>query len=232
MILYYVILFIIILILFFLFLNIYYFIDFPDIKVSLDDIKKDLKTGDLILFSRHKFKYLFYYLQYNIQLWFSGNNKWGHIGLIFKSSNDDIYVVEFTNWSRRKHKGLKIRSLEKYLEAYHDLHDAHFGIRKISQAIPNSIIKKLIYQNKPFKFQYNIIIILFYCLTHYFNYTKISDKRLFCSSFIAHLLKESNVLNTHKSANNFFPKDFINELDFDYFLNKAYSYQPIIEFHI
>ena len=87
---------IIILILLFIFYLVLFVIDTKDDNEPVykyDDIKKNLKTGDIILFSCQYHGSLFNELEYIFRTKLLGS-MYGHAGVVIKKNNGEIYIAE------------------------------------------------------------------------------------------------------------------------------------------
>jgi len=166
----------------------------------------ELNTGDL-LFVRYD-NHLGYFMRA-----ISGS-VWTHSAMIYKDSNDNIYVMETANYPRSpkhksiKHKGVLFMSIYDWL-----IYNKHSNISVMKLESPEN---------------YNKDDILF-------NFSKIDDKELdafgpswlrlifkkeynskelneniTCYELVVHLLQESNIAEKTYSPSSYFPKDIIN----------------------
>ncbi|AGC01986.1 hypothetical protein H012_gp474 [Acanthamoeba polyphaga moumouvirus] len=209
-----------------------------EIEYNYKDIRKYLKTGDIILFSCKKHENFLDELQYFSRTTLLGS-EYGHVGLIMRE-NDKIYVVECTDnnhtgdyyaWRQNNYKkgGLRIIDLDILLKEYYKSHMGAYGIRFISEPIPNHIfldkIKK--YYNMTFESKLTLFTLAFIdiCISHDLS-SELADffadkNKLMCSEFTHDILHRCGILKSYPSKI-FWPHLIDNKL-FDSLHNSKYS---------
>ncbi|QGR53978.1 hypothetical protein [Moumouvirus maliensis] len=209
-----------------------------ELEYNYTDIRKYLKTGDIILFSCKKHENILDELQYFSRTTLLGS-EYGHVGLIMRE-NDKIYVVECTDnnhtgdnyaWRKNNYKkgGLRIINLDVLLKEYYKSHLGAYGIRFISEPIPNDIfldkIKK--YYDMPFESKFTLFALAFVdiCISHDISSELsniLADKnKLMCSEFTHDILYRCGILKPYPSKI-FWPYLIDNEL-FDSLHDSKYS---------
>ena len=233
----------IIILILFLFL---FFLFFLKKKENIDkmylykDIKKKMKTGDIILFSCRKHKSfidkIFFMTRTNVL----GSN-FGHVGLIIRNSKDKLYLLETNSpkqcctndyycfhENNKKTGGIRILPLDKILKEYSKKNDGIYAIRFISKEISNSLLMKKIYKYKHIQFQDVQVIILFAFFDFFISHkiaceiSKLFDNnKMICSEFLYNILYDCNVIRNYPSKL-FWPNLFVNEI-FDNITKIKYS---------
>ena len=114
--------------------------------VGLDDVRGDLKTGDIIMFHKTTRSGVLDTIEMDVLApLFFPENEFRHSGLVVRRG-DELSVVECTDEYHSGHdhaeyptggKGIREVALEPLLAAYtRDNGEPHFGVRFIPQAIP------------------------------------------------------------------------------------------------
>lgn len=201
------------------------------------DIRKMLKTGDIILFSCKKTKSFYKTLEYYFRTELLGS-EYGHVGIIVKN-NDKIFVVEcvapnvcadqyayhLNNFGKG---GVRIVELDILLEEYYRDNEAIFAIKFINKEIPYlTIMEKLKkYSNCIFDEKYKLFILGFIdiCISHSLCqkiFRKNGDK-IMCSEFVHSILKDCGILRQYPSKL-FWPHLVTRDEVFDLLQNVSYS---------
>ena len=182
---------------------------------SYQSIKDHLGTGDIILFSCQKHEHFFNSIEYYFRTHFVGS-EYGHAGIIIKD-NDELYLLECNDskntrsknmvWlNNRDQGGVRLAKFEEFIKKYHQKNDAVFGVRLISQKIPNQILLDNImkYQKITFldkKIAY-LLAILDNCVSHdlssYIS-KKCDPNRMMCTEFLHHFLNEIGIVSNYPS---------------------------------
>jgi hypothetical protein len=203
-----------------------------------DDIKKYLKTGDIILFTCQYFGSFFMELEYILRTKMLGS-VYGHAGIVIKKNNGKIYIVEVSNYdhcgfekahylNKFNRGGVRIINLETILKMYYKEYRGFFAVKFISQEIPYSkIMQKLKkYKNITFKSTRSIItlaltdILISHSLAEKIS-NSLSNNEMICTEFLYILLYDCNVLK-HYPPKLFWPH-LIETSIFDKLENIKYS---------
>ncbi len=181
-----------------------------------DKIKDKFKTGDILLFSCKKhsnpLKHVEYYMRTNLL-----GSIFGHVGIILRE-NDNLYMVECTDIghigekhahyiNNQKKGGVRIIKLEYLLKKYRKNYGGIFGVRFISEAIPNDIFFRELnkFKNKIFEDKKVVSLLAFtdICVSHGVatNFSKkFSDNdKIICSQFAYELLYQCGVVKDYQS---------------------------------
>lgn len=208
-----------------------------------NDIKKHLKTGDIILFSIKSHKNLIENFKYFTRTKLVGS-EYGHVGLIVRI-NDKIYVLECTDSGHTGDEfalhqnngigGIRMIDFDILSKEYIKKGATHYGIKFISQEIPLDVIKNNLkkYQNKTFE---NKAILTFLAiidegLSHEFA-TELSKNmcnkdKIMCSDFVHDILNESGVLKDYPSKifwPQLFERPIFNNLQKIKYTDKVYKF--------
>lgn len=188
--------------------------DYP--LYQYNDIKKKLKTGDIIFFSYTNHNSLCLKIQYFFRTKFLGCY-YGHVGLIYRYGNE-IYVVECTSdnhcaddkanrLNKKSKHGIRLIELDTLLYEYDKVNSALFSVKFISKEIPNNVFIKNLnkYNNIVFESKSLIFTIAFIDLVVANKISKYlldkirNDKRMTCGEFVHHFLYNCGVLKNYDS---------------------------------
>jgi hypothetical protein len=109
-----------------------------------EDIKNNLKTGDIILFSGQYYSGLCDEIKYLLRTKLPGSI-YGHAGMVFKT--DKTYLIEVCStqqpaieqsifMNNKKKGGIRLIELDIIIDAYHKECDGLFGVKYIDKEIP------------------------------------------------------------------------------------------------
>lgn len=180
------------------------------------DIKKNMKTGDIILFSCKKNKSIYQKVGYYVRTELIGC-EYGHVGIIVKK-DDKLYVLECVSddhcadiYAKYLNDcgdgGIRLINLEILLQHYYDDYDGLYAIKFISKEIPYEKIVKELKNYKDTKFQDKKKIFMLglidICISHNLSKKLLStdknNKILCCSGFVHHFLNRCGVLKDYPS---------------------------------
>ena len=127
--------------------------------VPLQDVRSDLKTGDIILFHKTSRNGILDTLELDfLAPLFFPENEFRHSGIVVRR-NDALSVVECTEELHSGHahavyptggKGIREVPLDPLLEAYtRDNGDPHFGVRLIGNEIPADVMMSTVREIGP-----------------------------------------------------------------------------------
>jgi hypothetical protein len=190
-----------------------------------NNIKNNLDTGDLILFSCDDF--ISKGIRYTL------SSKYSHVGIVIKGYNNKLYILEcdLTNsydyiTGKNPKKGAHLLDLSQKIEEY----DGHkFAYRKlIGNKIPRNKIKKTLKKAILIKFQDNWMSWMSaHFKSSFFSEICNNPYFMFCSEYVANVYQDFDIFK--KKTNPYFitPGDF----EFDNLpLNENYCFGPIINF--
>ena len=190
-----------------------------------NDIKNELDTGDLILFSCDDF--VSKGIRYTL------SSKYSHVGIVVKGYNDKLYILEcdLTNsydyiTGKDTKKGAHLLDLRQKIEEY----DGNkFAYRKlIGEKIQKSKIKKILKKAILIKFQDNMLS----WISAHFKISLTSELMnnpyfMFCSEYVANVYKDLNIFKPKTKPYLITPGDFENN---NLPLNPNYKFGKIINF--
>lgn len=154
-------------------------IHFSNQYVNSDNIINDLNTGDIVLFRSYKYSY-FSYLFYVLLLSSIQNIYFTHIGMIYKDSQGNIFIIEsndeskFCILSQKKKTGFQLGNFN----------DRIIKNKNNRIHIIKNNIHKYINQNKLHK-----------SINKYKNYS-FMENGVHCLSLIVKILEENNLLKS------------------------------------
>lgn len=193
-----------------------------------DNIKNNIKTGDIILFSCKNNRNLYNSIEYLLRTEFIGS-EYGHVGIILKDESNNLFVIECvandhcadkhaTYLNNYKKGGIRIIELEKILNEYCKENAALFAIKFISREIPYSIAinnlnkyKDITFENKGRLFILGIIDVIISNNIGKKLALKINNNKMCCSEFAHNFLYNCNVLKKYPSKI-FWPHLITNDL--------------------
>ena len=179
---------------------------------NYQDIRKNMNTGDIILFSFKKnnnslYKSLGYYVRTELI-----GSEYGHVGIIVRDkeklfvlecvSNDHCSDSKATYLNNYGQGGIRIIDLDTVLKDYEGL----YAIRFISKEIPyQTIMDKLEeYVDITFQDKKKIFILGFadVCISHNLSKKILSmtkERKIMCSGFVHHILNKCGALKDYPS---------------------------------
>lgn len=173
--------------------------------ISMDQLYKTCETGDLILF-RWSF----------VDVGFRLFSKYCHAGIIYKDKKGDLFIIEthpeeFDDDKKETEpkQGVNIYPLRQRINEYNG--SCYFAKlnRYTNLEINTDIIDQNIkeYKKIPFddSFKYN------YVKSWFFDQLKWKKQKrnvMYCSEFIAHVLKDLNIIHKNLDASSFSPSTF------------------------
>lgn len=181
------------------------------------DIKKKMKTGDIILFSCKKNNSIYQKLGYYVRTELIGC-EYGHVGIIVKK-NDKLYVLECVSddhcadihgeyLSGSGEGGIRLINLETLLHHYYEDYDGLYAVKFISKEIPLETVDNELQNYVGTKFEDKKKIFLLglidICISHNLSKklssnNKKEDKILCCSGFVHHFLNKCGVFKDYPS---------------------------------
>jgi hypothetical protein len=196
--------------------------------ISYKDIRDQLKTGDLILFSGKS------PIGRMIRLF--SNSKWSHLGMVIKVDDVDMLLLwESTSinntpdfYSRKISSGVQTTMLSERIENF----DGDIAVRFLQGEIPSEAkhkLKNLRYTLRGRPYESSKIELIQSLLD--MNGSSPNDADLssvFCSELIAEGLKAMGIMDQSARSNEFAPRDFGDNGDVDKYLNTGYTYTPEI----
>lgn len=206
----------------------------PENVITYDQIEPALKTGDLIFFNIHRHSNLFKYLVYKIRSVTITNYSWGHVGMIIRDYDGSLKLLDFNNRSDIE-TGCRLVDLKTLLIDYTKEYQGHYGIRQLSQPLKNSDVYRFYDNCKNYKFRSFWKLIIIYLMEKIFGhpiFNYADQDEMFCSEFIAELLRYNRVLRTKRQSFCFTPAEFEEEYDRKYLNTKEFSYSRTIPFII
>lgn len=201
-------------------------------KIPYEQLKEELKTGDLVLFSGQ------YKMSHTVE-WLE-QSKWSHVAMVIRlpGYNEPLLyeATALTNLPDLLHDdtitGPKVINLYERLVTYGQdvvpYKPPLYCVRKLSQALPEvsieilvSILNRLHGIPNPNTWQMIWEVIAG-------RYLKINTgkKHLTCSSFIAYTYEQLNLLKGNKPINGYMPKDFSTDGHLN--LNNVYLSKEIL----
>lgn len=193
--------------------------------VAYKTIRKDLKTGDVVLFSGKGG------ISEWIK-WFTGS-KWSHVGMVFRLDQyDSVLLWESTTLSNltdvetgKAHRGVQLVGLRERLATYSG---EKIAIRALNNPLKSSMLKKLgsfrsEMSGRPY--EENKLELLKSASDIMFE-NKEDLSSLFCSELVAEAYQQIGLLSNKKKdkpSNEFTPEDFSTEADQTLKLLKGYQ---------
>jgi hypothetical protein len=204
---------------------------------NYDDIKKNLKTGDIILFSCNQSdvsRNIVYYLRTELV-----GSPYGHCGLIYRD-NDGIWVLECvmeghsgdeyaTHLNDRRMGGVRFIELDILLKEYYKDNKSYFAIMFAADEIPNSHVMDNIeyYRDKTFESKIKLFFLggADVCVSNRFCrglHSLMEDEdKIMCSCFVHNILYRCGALKEYPSK--LFWPHLLNREDFRDLQNVKYS---------
>lgn len=177
-------------------------------KVEYSEIRNNLKTGDIVLFSGRDF------VSKLIQ--FGTRSKWSHVGMIYR-----IYQLDFvTLWesttlsdcvdldSGTKRKGVQLTALSDRVRYY----DGEIAIRQLENPVTlaNDRLLELRQKLKSKRYETSEAELI----KSAFDFAGLNNKpdlsSVFCSELVAEAYKKLGLLTDRLSSNEYTPSDFAN----------------------
>lgn len=176
-------------------------------KINLHNLDNICETGDLILF---RWRY--------VDVGFRLFSKFCHAGIVYKDKNNNLFIIEThpeefedNDKETEPKKGVNIYPLKSRLQEY----DGSCYLSKLIH-YPNLNINKNIIQTKindykkiPFDDNFRNNFVKFWFFDR-LGLKKSKRNVMYCSEFIAHILKDLNVINNDIDASSFSPTTFLN----------------------
>jgi len=197
--------------------------------VNYDDIRDDLKTGDIVLFSGMG--------RISDLIKFFSGSKWSHIGLVVKSDDFDMVLLwESTSLSSIDDiedgiakNGVQLVALSERIAQY----DGEISVRQFEGEITPDMLVALkefrrVSKNKPYeKSRWELASSLIDIGWFTENVEDFSS--IFCSELVAEALEKMGIMNGDLAANEFIPKDFFEGGRFEHYLNPGMVYGDEIQ---
>lgn len=179
------------------------------------NIKKYLKTGDIILFSCNKHNNKFDGITYYCRTMLLGS-EYGHGGIVIRDG-DKLFVLECTDIGHICEKdavylnnynrgGIRIIDMDILLKEYHNMYQGHYGVRFITEEIPNTDLIKYLSDYKNVIFENKKILFLLALSDIFISHdtarylTKFSSKdRMMCTEFVHSILYKCGVFKYYPS---------------------------------
>ncbi len=196
--------------------------------VAYAEMRKDLKTGDLVLFSGKGG------VSEWIK-WFTGS-KWSHIGVVLRLEDyDSVLLWESTTLSNiddvetgKAHRGVQLVGLRERLTKY--VGDT-IAVRRLNKGLTEPMLKKLgsfrsEVSGRPYE---ENKLELLRAASDIFRDNKEDISSLFCSELVAEAYQKIGLLSdarTAKPSNEFTPEDFSAECDQELKMLKGYELGP------
>ncbi|XWV24972.1 hypothetical protein QJ856_gp0807 [Tupanvirus deep ocean] len=199
---------------------------------DFNQIKRNFKTGDIILFSCNKHSSLLDRAAYYCRTEFLGS-PYGHCGIILRDGKN-LYLVEcttaeHTSYEKAMHLnnynkgGVRIIDLETMIQDYYNENGGFFGVKYIKEEIPNQIFfdnlmkyKESIFENKFLLFLFAIVDVIVsnsaakkFINLYYGPEDQDHSKRMMCCEFIYRMLKDCGAVMDYQ-AKLFWPYLFTN----------------------
>ena len=182
---------------------------------NYEKIKPKLKTGDIILFSYKKHHNAYDALSYYCRTSFLGS-RFGHAAIVIRKGKK-LYGIECTDinhvgendaeyFNNEKKGGVRIIDLDLLIKKYYEDYHGTFGVRFISQEIPNRKLIKhfsdydnVIFQDKGYV---TVLLIIDTFISHdiakyLLKYSK--ENRMVCTEFMHDILNKCGELNDYPS---------------------------------
>lgn len=183
--------------------------------VPLQDVRDDLKTGDIILFHKTTRAGILDTLELDfVAPLFFPENEFRHSGIIVRRG-DELSVVECTEEFHSGHtyavyptggKGIRQVPLEPLLDAYtRDNGDPHFGVRLIGNEIPSEVMMKSITEIGPVSYlkarrSAALFLSSFLLPTRVHAYLdRVFVSEMMCSEFVHRVLARCGALREYPS---------------------------------
>lgn len=181
-------------------------------KIKYENIRKELKTGDIVLFSGGGFISRF------IQV--GTLSKWSHVGMVYELPEHDMLCIwESTSLSSEKDlckgslfSGVQMSFLSERLKNYNG---NEIAIRKNSKTLTSDMLDALVafrqkVKHKPY--QQNKVELIKSALDGIPGLDNKEDlSSLFCSELLAEAYQEMGLLNNNIPSNEYTPKDWSSE---------------------
>lgn len=182
---------------------------------SINSTKLD--TGDLLFVSYDNS------LGYLMRTW--SKSKWTHVGMVYKSPDNKIFVMETANYPDRK--GVLFLPIGEWYRYNKKCEISVMKLRKPDNFDSNLLLKSFenIYDKKLDTFS-----ISWFRLLSKNQYTKDNlQENITCYEMVIHLLQEVNIVKKRYSPSSYFPIDIIeNRVEF----NSDFGYENLSKFII
>lgn len=208
-----------------------------DLLQSYREIRSDLKTGDLILFSGDSF------FSGVIQL--ATKSRWSHVGIIYRDESQDIvflfqsHSLKFKDVSSgRMKRGVQLNTFSSILSSYHKYDRAKVAVRHLNQPVTKEREQKFLNFRKSVEdrdYESNELEILKAGWDGYFGKNKEEDwSGFFCSELVAEAYQAMDILKSNESgswpSNEYTPADFSQKYSKYLDLNAGYGFGDEIFF--
>ena len=197
--------------------------------VNYDDIRDNLKTGDIVLFSGMG--------RISDLIKFFSGSKWSHIGLVVKSDDIDMVLLwESTSLnsvndieSGTAKNGVQLVALSERIAKY----DGEISVRhfqsEITQDMRNAL-KQFRKESKNKPYEKSRLELAFSLIdVGWFTNNEEDFSSMFCSELVAEALEKMGIMNGDLPANEFIPKDFFKGGRFEHYLLPGMEYGDEIQ---
>lgn len=183
-------------------------------KVAFDELKKDMKTGDIMLFNGQYTGSLFIELLERSQ--------WSHVGIIVKfENNEEPFIWEATSLTNVQDvifednvPGVKLVSLRDRMSHYGDelkkYKNANFGYRKMIMDRPDDLNDKIVALHRKYHGieDPSFWEMIWDAIQGRFLRHSVPLTKFFCSEFVAEMFLNLEWINEKKPINAYIPSDF------------------------
>jgi len=178
-----------------------------------NNIKPNLRTGDIILFSCNKIGSLSERIMYGLRTK-TFDSIYGHAGLVFKK-DDNIYIIECCgqdqcgNESAQKlnkcgEGGIRIIEIDTLLQEYYKEYNGTYAVKFISKELPNHLVIKNLKKYKNIIFQEGYKTAFLAIMDEGFSHRiakyygeKFSRKKMTCTEFLYNLLYDCGIVKEY-----------------------------------
>ena len=173
-------------------------------KISYKDLKKNAKTGDLIIYRWN-----------TIDIGYRMFSKYSHVSMIIRKKNK-LFILE-THPNENKHKksknneGVHLYKLKNRILNYDgDCYFTQLNCNTITSInLTNNIMKNIKkYKEIPFDNSFRDLFVWNYFM-NLFNIKTPIKNEMFCSEFIGYILKDNKIYNHDKNLTSLNPGSFL-----------------------
>lgn len=193
--------------------------------MKYEEIRDQLKTGDVVLFSGKGF--------FSRAIKLFSHSKWSHVGIVVKIEDFDLVLLwESTGLSKvediidgKRKKGVQTVALSDRLETY----KGDISVRQLNGVVAQDGMDKLrdlrkLLKNRPYEKGHSELVRSLVDIGGPLCENAEDLSSVFCSELVAESLQEMGVIDERLPSNEFIPKNFAKGGRVEHYLTPGFSY--------